>query len=124
MTQTTEERAVIATHTQEGNFFAINYITCQPEYRERFEMLFSTRAHAIDRMPGFVRMQVLRPKSDGDPYLVVSEWANEEAFKAWMGSPEFLEGHKRGFDDVRQAKEESREPPMSSDFKTYDVVCR
>ena len=39
-------------------FVAINYIACEQHYRERFEELFATRAHAIDRMPGFVDMQV------------------------------------------------------------------
>jgi heme oxygenase (mycobilin-producing) len=43
-------------------FVAINYITCTEQYRERFETLFGTRAKAIDRMPGFRHMEVLRGK--------------------------------------------------------------
>jgi len=35
------------------SFVAINYISCKDFYRPRFEELFGTRAHAIDRMPGF-----------------------------------------------------------------------
>ena len=103
---------------------AINYIACTPEYRPRFEQLFSTRAGAIDRMPGFKHMQVLRPNKDADAYLRVSHWENEASFKAWTGSPEFLEGHKRGFEDLSKAKEEGRTPPMTSDFKTYEVIAR
>ncbi len=105
-------------------FVAVNYITCEPDYRERYEQLFASRAHAIDRMPGFHHMHVLRPSADGQPYLVVSYWASEADFKAWMGSPEFLEGHKRGFDDIRRAKEEGRTPPMTSQFQTYAVISR
>jgi heme-degrading monooxygenase HmoA len=116
--------ADLAPSDTEATFVAINYITCSPDYRERFEQLFGSRAHAIDRMPGFRHMQVLRPAEEGDAYLVVSHWADEAAFKAWTGSPEFLEGHKRGFDDVRKAREEGRTPPMTSSFKTYTIFAR
>lgn len=107
-----------------GGFVAINYITCRSEYRERFEVLFRTRAHAIDRIPGFSHMYVLRPKQESDAYLVVSHWRDEDSFRAWMKSPEFLEGHKRGFEEVQRAKEAGQEPPMKSDFRTYEVIAR
>lgn len=105
-------------------FVAINYIQCRPDYRARFEELFRSRAHAIDRMPGFGGMRVLRPQKPDEPYLVVSFWESEAAFRAWVGSPEFLEGHQRGFDDLRQARERGEEPPMSSEFITYDVITQ
>lgn len=105
-------------------FVAINYITCDDSYRERFEHLFATRAKAIDRMPGFINMQVLRPKKSGEPYLIVSHWDNEDSFKAWTGSPEFLEGHKRGFADAKEATERDGKPPMTSSFKVYEVIAR
>jgi heme-degrading monooxygenase HmoA len=103
-------------------FVAINYISCDSHYRERFEQLFATRAHAIDRMPGFVDMQVLRPSQEGE-YLIVSHWESEDAFKTWTSSPEFIEGHKRGFEDIRKAKERGEKPPMTSSFKTYEVIA-
>lgn len=103
-------------------FVAINYISCTPEYRERFEYLFGSRARAIDKMPGFVDMMVLKPSKDDDNYLIVSHWESEEAFKSWTSSPEFIEGHKRGFEDIRKAKEEGKPAPMTSDFKTYTIL--
>jgi heme-degrading monooxygenase HmoA len=105
-----------------SGFVAINYITCKPHYRNRFEELFATRAHAIDRLPGFKHMNVLKPNVDEDNYLIVSYWDSEADFKAWTRSPEFLEGHKRGFEDLRLAKERGEEMPMHSDFKTYTVL--
>jgi heme-degrading monooxygenase HmoA len=108
----------------EKNFVAINYIKCQEEYTGRFEELFATRAHAIDRMPGFVDMQVLKPQTTDDAYLIVSHWESEVAFKTWTSSPEFLEGHKRGFEDIRKAKAEGKTPPMTSDFKVYKVISK
>ncbi len=104
-------------------FVAINFISCRPEYRERFEQLFATRARAIDRMPGFGDMQVLRPQQEGESYLIVSRWKDEGSFRTWTNSAEFLEGHKRGFEDVKHAKQAGQEPPMSSTFHTYHVIA-
>jgi heme oxygenase (mycobilin-producing) len=106
------------------NFVAINYINCDPAYRERFEYLFGTRARAIDTLPGFIEMQVLKPTQEDDRYLIVSHWENEAAFKAWTRSPEFLEGHKRGFEDMAKAKAEGKPAPMQSEFKTYAIICQ
>ncbi|MNS58548.1 antibiotic biosynthesis monooxygenase family protein [Edaphocola flava] len=106
------------------NFVAINYIDCEAEYKERFESLFASRAHAIDTMTGFIDMQVLKPQTDDGKYLIVSFWDTEEAFKDWTKSPQFIEGHKRGFEDIAIAKKEGKTPPMKSDFKTYKVISR
>lgn len=105
-----------------AGFVAVNYINCKPHFTERFECLFCTRARAIDRMPGFLGMQVLRANAEDEPYLIVSWWTEEEAFKAWVGSPEFHEGHKRGFEELKKAKEAGEEAPMDSKFVTYSVL--
>ena len=110
-------------NSEKKNFVAINYITCKDHYKPRFEELFGSRAHAIDRMPGFRFMEVLKPRDGGDIYLIVSHWDSEDAFKDWTKSAEFLEGHKRGFEDIKIAKEKGEEPPMKSDFKTYEVIA-
>jgi len=110
--------------SENKNFVAINYISCKEHYRDRFEELFATRAKAIDRLPGFKFMEVLKPQQTDDNYLIVSHWESEEHFKTWTKSPEFLEGHKRGFEDIKTAKEKGEEPPMSSSFRTYSVIAR
>lgn len=108
--------------SKQHNFVAINYIDCNEDYKPRFEELFGSRAHAIDRMPGFINMQVLKPQDGQSSYLIVSFWESEESFKTWTNSPEFLEGHKRGFADIAKAKQEGKEVPMKSSFKTYSVL--
>jgi heme-degrading monooxygenase HmoA len=106
-----------------SKFVAINFIKCDEYYRSRFEELFRTRVHAIDRVEGFKYMEVLKPNENGDYYLIVSHWDNEESFKAWKGSVEFFEGHKRGFEDIKRARAEGRKPPISSNFKTYTIIA-
>jgi heme-degrading monooxygenase HmoA len=122
--QTEAAPQTFALSAPEGSFVAVNFIRCDEDYQDRFEELFRTRAHAIDTLPGFMGMHVLKPKDDEGEYLVVSHWTSEEDFKSWMKSPAFIEGHKRGFEDVRRAKEEGRKPPMESTFRTYDVLCQ
>ncbi len=104
-------------------FVAINYISCQPDYRQRFEELFASRAGEIDKMPGFIDMHVLAPAKEEDPYLIVSYWETEDAFKDWTRSEAFIKGHRRGFEDIARAKAEGRQAPMSSDFKTYQIIA-
>lgn len=104
-------------------FTAINYITCKEDYTERFETLFKNRAGMIDHNKGFRNMHVLKPSKAEDPYLIVSYWDKEEDFVAWTKSESFIQGHKRGFADVKKAIENGEEPPMKSDFKTYEVIA-
>ena len=103
-------------------FVAINYITCESSYIARFKELFMNRAHAIDRLAGFISMQVLEPIAEAEPYLVVSQWNSEDAFNGWLKSPEFVEGHRRAFADMKAAKESGSTPPMHSKFVTYSVL--
>jgi heme-degrading monooxygenase HmoA len=104
-------------------FIAINSITCTGAYRPRFEELFRTRVHAIDRAPGFRRMVVLRPKREGADYLVVSYWQDQASFDHWRTSPEFAAGHRRGFEDLKAARERGEPAPMASRMETYEVMC-
>jgi len=115
---------LIVAHSSTTGFVAINTIHCREEYLDRFETLFQTRAKAIDRRPGFRSMEVLKPAAEGQPYLVVSHWDDEASFRAWVGSEEFHEGHKRAFEDLRLAKEQGHEAPMTSQMATYHVLTR
>ena len=103
-------------------FVAINYIKCTAEYADKFEYLFKTRAGEIDKLPGFRSMNVLKPNTEDDKYLIVSYWDDEHSFKEWTKSEEFIEGHKRGFEDLKKYKEQGLEPPMKSEFRTYQIL--
>jgi heme oxygenase (mycobilin-producing) len=52
------------------------------------------RAGLVENMPGFVRLEVLRPIKS-DYYNVVTHWENVGAFEKWTESPEFKEAHKK-----------------------------
>ena len=71
-----------------------NRVYLRPEWAEEFEQRFIVRAGQIEQQPGFVRMQVLRPISEDAPYIVLTEWEDEVAFRSWVGSDDFKLAHK------------------------------
>lgn len=86
-----------------------NRIPVAEGYEETFEDRFRRRAHLVDRAPGFIRNQVLRPKPmrldhasgqwSPDPeteayYEVKTWWQSFDDFVAWTKSPSFAEAHR------------------------------
>lgn len=72
-----------------------NRIFVAPAHADAFETMLETRASLVDRMPGFVAIQLLRPTKADEPYLTLTLWESREAFEAWLASEEFLRGHAR-----------------------------
>ncbi|MBF0456023.1 MAG: antibiotic biosynthesis monooxygenase [Magnetococcales bacterium] len=107
---------------EKKSYVAINNITCEPSYVERMEHLFKTRAKAIEKMPGFQHVEILRPADPDQPYLVISHWDSPDAFDGWTKSEAFKEGHARAFKDMDQAKKEGKKCPMMSTFGKYEVI--
>lgn len=70
-----------------------NRIYVNPEYADAFEQRFRDRAGLVDKMPGFISNQVLRPVNEGDPYVVFTLWNNRQDFLNWVRSDEFVKGH-------------------------------
>ena len=73
----------------------INAITVPRERFEEFERRFAARAGKVSSNPGFESFELLRPNDDREVCLVVTRWASEEAFLAWMKSADFTAGHSQ-----------------------------
>ncbi len=83
-----------------------NRVPVAAGWEEQFEERFRQRAGQVDKQPGFVRMQILRPADEASPYVVLTTWESEAAFKAWVGSEDFKLAHqnplpKAAFDPER-----------------------
>ena len=74
-------------------FVVANRIPVASGWEETFEERFRQRAGQIDKQPGFVRMQILKPESDGSPYVVLTTWQDKASFEAWVGSEDFKLAH-------------------------------
>jgi heme-degrading monooxygenase HmoA len=70
-----------------------NRIQVAQGHEKEFEQRFEGRAGLVEHMPGFVRLEILRPVKS-DYYIVLTHWENEAAFRAWTESAEFKEGHR------------------------------
>ncbi|HEV8661621.1 MAG TPA: antibiotic biosynthesis monooxygenase [Candidatus Methylomirabilis sp.] len=78
-----------------------------------FEQRFEGRARLVEHMPGFVRLEILRPMKS-DYYVVLTYWASTKDFDAWTESPEFREAHAQ-----RPPKEMFSGPNV---FEMHEIV--
>ncbi len=99
-------------------FVMMNRMSVPSEYRDKFEMMFRTRARAVDRRPGFVRAEILRPES-GNEYIVMTHWETQKDFEAWTKSDEYREGHQR----VGEFKDANGKLALTSKVETYEVFA-
>lgn len=74
-------------------FIVANRVPVSADWQETFEERFRKRAGQIEKQPGFVRMQVLKPVSDDAPYIVLTTWDSQAAFNDWVGSEDFKLAH-------------------------------
>ncbi len=73
----------------------MNRIAVKPDFADAFEDRFKERAALVDRMPGFVSFRLLRPATEGAPFVVETHWECREDFEQWTKSDEFQQGHAR-----------------------------
>jgi heme-degrading monooxygenase HmoA len=72
----------------------MNRIPVAEGHEQEFEQTFTERNRAVDVMPGFVDLQVLRP-AEGRTYVVMSRWKSREAFNDWTQSEAFISAHRK-----------------------------
>ena len=83
--------------------FVMNRITVAEGREQDFEQTFAERDRAVDQMPGFVDMEVLRP-SDGRIYIVMTRWKTREDFDAWTKSEAFISAHRKQSPGLAEAR--------------------
>ena len=72
----------------------MNRIVVAEGREQDFENNFKERDRAVDLMPGFIDMQVLRPV-EGRTYVVMTRWKSREDFKHWIESEAFISAHRK-----------------------------
>ena len=75
-------------------FVVANRVPVASGWEDTFEERFQKRAGQIDKQPGFLRMQILRPVSGDSPYVVLTTWQDKASFDAWVGSEDFKLAHR------------------------------
>jgi heme-degrading monooxygenase HmoA len=71
----------------------INAIEVEPGRGPALEERFANRASEVERMPGFLGFELLRPVEGESRYFVYTRWRDEESYRAWVESDAFTRGH-------------------------------
>ena len=111
----------------------INAITVPADSGDELAQRFAARAGAVDGQAGFEGFELLRPTdADRHTWLVITRWADEESFQAWVSSPAF--GHGRGQKSesapkestASESAEQARPAPshvgLSSELWSYEIA--
>ena len=100
---------------KENNMFVVaNRVYVTPEWAEKFEERFRHRAGQIEKQAGFVRLEILRPLTENSPYVVLTTWQNQQAFKNWVGSEDFKSAHQNPLPKEAFSRE--------SQFEQHEVI--
>ena len=97
----------------------INAITVPSAGGGELVRRFASRAGAVDNAAGFEGFELLQPTDGRDTWLVVTRWADEDSFQAWVRSPAFAHGH-RGAGAPGHGGE--GHVGVASELWSYDVV--
>ena len=82
------------THDVRVTIIKINAITVPEGAGDELARRFGARVGAVDGQPGFEGFELLKPNDGRLQWLVVTRWVDEDAFRAWVGSASFADGHK------------------------------
>jgi len=78
------------------------------------ERRFAARAGAVEKAPGFLGFELLRPVAGESRYFVYTRWETEEAFRAWSD----------GSGRAAHAGERARPVASGSALLEFEVVQR
>jgi heme-degrading monooxygenase HmoA len=95
----------------------INAIEVSPERGPELEERFAKRASEVEKMPGFLGFELLRPVEGETRYFVYTRWESEEHFRAWVESSSFTRGHAQANADTGQ-----RPVAHGSSLLSFEVV--
>lgn len=96
----------------------INAITVPEGSGDELANRFAARAGAVDGQEGFEGFELLKPTDDRNTWLVVTRWADQASFDAWVSSPGFAHGH-RGAD---KPTESGAPVSVSAELWSYEVA--
>lgn len=100
-----------------------NRIMVASGFESDFEKRFEGRARLVEKHPGFLRLEILKPvnvslhgseQGGSEYYVVLTYWENKESFVSWTESEDFKEAHRN-----RAPKEMFSGPNV---FEMHEVI--
>lgn len=96
-------------------FIVMNRFQVTPGREQDFMDAFMGRARAIDSVPGFLGLDMLRPQEAG-VFISMTRWATQEDFVAWTKSDAFRQGHARRHPGMFKG------PPVLEQYHVFDTT--
>src|ERR1035437_2423667 len=98
----------------------VNAITVPAEGGDELARRFGARAGAVDDQPAFQGCELLKPTDERNTWLVITRWADDESFQAWVNSPAFGHGHRSETKPADQPA--APNVGMSSGLWSYEIA--
>ena len=98
----------------------INAITVPADSGDELAHRFAARAGAVEDQPGFGGFELLKPTDERSTWLVITRWADDESFQAWVKSPAFR--HEHGNSADRAGQPAKPHVAVSSELWSYEIA--
>jgi len=98
----------------------VNAITVPADGGDELARRFAARAGAVDDQPGFEGFELLKPTDERNTWLVITRWAVDQSFQAWVSSPAFGHGHRSEAERADQPA--ASQGGMSSELWSYEIA--
>ena len=106
---------MVATTTGANAMFVfVSHLTVPQADHPELERHFRERSGLVDDFPGFLYLQLLKPKAGGSTHTFLTAWSDAEAFRRYMRSREHAVSHSREPGEI-MARTEVR-------HEAYDVL--
>jgi heme-degrading monooxygenase HmoA len=74
-------------------FLFVSHLTVPPQDHEALESHFRRRSHLVEGCPGFLYLQLLKPRAGQATHTFVTAWTDQAAFKSYMASDARARAH-------------------------------
>jgi heme-degrading monooxygenase HmoA len=101
----------------------INAIEVAPGRGAALEERFAKRSGDVERQPGFLGFELLRPVKGDERYFVVTHWESEEAFQHWVSGEAFTRGHAQAAKDGDRATGPVSHGSSLLEFEVVETVA-
>jgi heme-degrading monooxygenase HmoA len=76
-------------------FVFVSHLTVPEADHAELEKYFRNRSRLVDDFPGFLYLQLLKPRSGSATHTFLTAWRDADAFRAYMRSAERATSHSR-----------------------------
>lgn len=101
------------------SYVSVSRLRVEPGRADELVTAFRDRAGLVDGFDGFLGLQVWRSDREPGEMLMVSQWRDRDAFKAYMRS----DAHRASHDRIDPELEAATDLVRLEHLQTYDVVA-